>query len=138
MPALDPMQLTDDLIIAFGGWDPRYARVVMIAADDDEAIALVDGNGDGIELEQEFWTRESTGWRAGSSTGHGSLDSLDVAIWDAGHAVCAFGPASRGEPVRIRYDGVIHELVTNQYDVWGFLRKVEHMNFRHSLPEVLS
>ncbi len=107
----DPMNLTDDIIIVAGGWNPNYARVVMIAVDDDEAIALVDGNGDGVELEQEFWTRESTGWRAGSSVGCGSLNSLNISVWDAGHAVCAFGRASPGASVSVRHDGVVYECV---------------------------
>jgi len=108
----------------------------MIAVDDDEAIALVDGNGDGVELEQEFWTRESTGWRAGSSVGYGSLSNLHTSVWDAGHAVCAFGSASPGT-VSVRHDGGVYEGVANQHGIWGFIRKVEQMNIRHPLPELL-
>jgi len=137
-PAPDPTNLTDDVIIVAGGWNATYARVVMVAVDHDEAITLVDGNGDGVELEQEFWTRESTGWRAGSSVGYGSLTRLPTSIWDAGHAVCAFGSISPGETVHIRYEGVIHECVGNQYGIWAFIRKVEHMNVKHPLPELLN
>lgn len=39
--APDPMHLDEALIINIGGWDPRYARVVMVAVDDDVPITLV-------------------------------------------------------------------------------------------------
>jgi len=134
---LDLTSLTDDLIITLGGWNPRYARVVMIAVDDDEAIALVDGNGDGAELEMEYWHKEHDGWSAGSTSGHGPLDSLSATRWDAGPMVCAVGPAPPGDVVRIGYEGNVHECRANQFGVWAFIRKVRHMDFNHPLPELL-
>jgi hypothetical protein len=68
----------------------------MIAVDEDVAIALVDGNGDGAELEMEYWFKEDGKWRAGQSGGHGPLDSLSISRWDAGPMVCAVGPAVPG------------------------------------------
>jgi hypothetical protein len=131
------MHLDESLIISVGGWDPRYARVAMVAVDDDVAIALVDGNGDGAELEMEYWFKEDGKWRAGQSGGHGPLDSLSTSRWDAGPMVCAVGPAVPGNVFRIRYEGTVHECRANQFGVWAFIRKVEHMDFKHPLPEIL-
>jgi len=51
--------------------------------------------------------------------------------------VCAVGRAVPGDVVRIRYDGAIHECQANQFGVWAFIRKVEHTDFTHPLPEPL-
>jgi hypothetical protein len=59
--------LSEDAIIRIGGWHPRYTRVLLIEHDEDDAIVLIDGNGDGAELELEYWHRETDGtWRGGS------------------------------------------------------------------------
>jgi hypothetical protein len=129
--------LTDDVIISLGGWDTRYARVMMTAVDDDVAIALIDGNGDGAELEMEYWLKKDGAWEGGSTSGHGPLDSLSTSRWDAGPMVCAVGPAAPGDVVRIGYEGAAHECQANQYGVWGFIRKVKGMEFNHPLPELL-
>ncbi len=131
------MHLTEEVIIAVGGWSPTYAHVVMIAADEDVAIALVDGNGDGAELEMEYWFKDEGKWSAGSSSGYGRLDGLSVSRWDAGPMVCAVGPATPGDVFHIRYEGTVHECQTNQFGVWAFIRKVEDMDFNHPLPELL-
>lgn len=131
------MHLTDDVIISLGGWDPRYARVVMIAVDGDVGIALVDGNGDGAELEMEYWAKKDGTWEGASTSGQGSLDSLSTSRWDAGPMVCAVGRAVPGAIVRIGYDGAVHECQANQFGVWAFIRKVEHMDVNHPLPELL-
>lgn len=45
--------LTAAEVIVSGGWHPRYARVIAIASDDGYGFALVDGNGNGNELEAD-------------------------------------------------------------------------------------
>jgi hypothetical protein len=135
-PTPDLGHLTDDAIISLGGWAPRYARVVMLAIDDDVAIALVDGNGDGAELEMEYWFKEDGTWGGGSTSGHGPLDSVSTSRWDAGPMVCAAGRAVPGDVVRITYDGAVHQCQANQHGVWGFIRKMEDMNAKHPLPEL--
>ena len=136
-PLPDPGALTEDLIINVGGWNPTYARVMMLAIDDDVAIALVDGNGDGAELEMEYWEKEDGSWRPRSSSGHGPLDSLSTTRWDAGPMVCAVGPAPPGDVFRIGYEGTVHECSANEFGIWAFIRKVEGMTFNHPLPELL-
>lgn len=42
-------------VAARGGWHPRCVRVIAVASAGDYGFALVDGNGDGSELEAEHW-----------------------------------------------------------------------------------
>src|ERR1700722_4547222 len=68
--------LTEDEVITGGGWHPRYTRVLAIASDGDHAFALVDGNGDGAELEAEIWEWDGQTWTGAGSSGAGPLDTL--------------------------------------------------------------
>lgn len=131
----DPTTLTAELVIETEGWHPRYARVVLIAADDDVGVVLVDGNGDGSELEMEYWTHDGDAWVGGSSSGYGSLDSVSTVTWDAGPMVCAIGRGSAGEIAQVRYDGEVFDCIVNEFGLWGFERKTEEM-FTGELPEV--
>jgi len=138
MAAADPTNLTEDLVIASGGWNPAFARVVLIVADADVAIVLVDGNGDGVELEMEYWNKNEDGWVGGSSSGYGPLGGIrSMNRWDAGSMVCAVGGGDPGETVLLRYDGEVCECTVNQFGLWGFVRKVEHKDVKHRLPELL-
>jgi hypothetical protein len=76
-------KLTEDAVIADGGWDSRYARVLLIHELGDQAIVLVDGNGDGAEVEYEHWLLGSGGWVGGSSQGIGSLGHRPIWTWGA-------------------------------------------------------
>ena len=135
---MDGINLTEDLVIATGGWHPAFARVVLIVEDEDVAIVVVDGNGDGAELEMEYWDKGADGWVCGQSSGYGPLGSTPAMNrWDAGPMVCAVGGGTPGEAVRIGYDGQVCECMVNQFGLWGFVRKVEHMTFKHPLPELL-
>ncbi|HUJ65319.1 MAG TPA: hypothetical protein VLX59_07275 [Acidimicrobiales bacterium] len=135
--AADPTNLTHELVIEAGGWHPMFARVLLIVADEDVAFALVDGNGDGAELEMEYWSREDTVWTPGVSSGHGPLDMLKSNRWDAGSMVCAVGHGVPGESVRVGYDGEVIQCPVNPFGLWGFVRKVEGMDVKHPLPELL-
>lgn len=44
-------ELSADAVVGAGGWHPQYARVLLIEHDDRNAVVLVDGHGDGAELE---------------------------------------------------------------------------------------
>jgi len=138
MAEADRADLTEDLVISTGGWHPAYARVVLLVADEDVAIALVDGNGDGSELEMEYWFKDANGWAGGQSSGEGPLGTMRwTNRWDAGPMVCAVGKGVPGESVRLRYEGEVCECTINQFGLWGFVRKVENMDFKHPLPEPL-
>jgi hypothetical protein len=138
MAAVDGSNLTEDLVIATGGWNPAFARVVLIVADADVAIVLVDGNGDGVELEMEYWNKNEDGWVGGSSSGYGPLGGIrSMNRWDAGSMVCAVGGGAPGESLLLSYDDEVCECTVNQFGLWGFVRKVEHKDVKHRLPELL-
>ena len=137
--AADPTNLTDELVIEAGGWHPMFARVLLIVADEDVAFVLVDGNGDGAELEMEYWSKDADGWVGGSSSGYGALRTTpSMNRWDVGSMVCAVGQGGvPGESVRVGYNGEVIHCPVNQYGVWGFVRKVEGMDVKHPLPALL-
>jgi len=68
--------LTAAEIIAKGGWHPGYARVIALASHDGYGFALVDGNGDGSELEAETWAWRDGAWHGLGSSGAGRLDRV--------------------------------------------------------------
>ncbi|HBW19917.1 MAG TPA: hypothetical protein DEH11_13385 [Actinobacteria bacterium] len=119
--------LTAELVIRTGGWHPRYARAVLIEQSGDRALVLVDGNGDGAELELEYWGYDARdGWQGGSSSGNGSLAELaSVQSWDAGEFVCAVGRAEPGAVVSISYGGSGYEREASELGVWGFLHDAD-------------
>lgn len=82
LPAVSS-ELTEAAVIADGGWHSRYARVLLVHQFGDQAIVLVDGNGDGAEVEYEHWFLGSGGWVGGSSQGIGSLGHRPIWTWGA-------------------------------------------------------
>ena len=60
--------LTADTVITLGSWS-RFARVLLIGELGDDALALVDTNGDGVELNLSRYHRdEDAQWQEGSSS----------------------------------------------------------------------
>jgi hypothetical protein len=129
--------LSGDAIIRIGGWHPGYARVLLIEHDDHDAIVVVDGNGDGAELELEYWHRESDGaWSGGSTSGHGPLDSLSSAqSWDAGPFVAACGRVAPATEVTVEYAGAVYGRTANEFGLWGFIHPADSVR-RGDLPAV--
>lgn len=125
-------------LIGVGGWNPAYARVLLIEHDDQDAVVLVDGNGDGAELELEYWHRDgdigavgpdgerAVGWRGGATSGHGSLDTLPTQQgWNAGAFVAALGRVAPGQGVGVAYGGQVHRRAASALGVWGFLHRAD-------------
>ena len=129
--------LSEDAIVRTGGWHPGYARVLLIEHDDDDAVVLVDGNGDGAELELEYWHREIDGtWRGGSSGGHGPLDFLpSLESWDAGEFVVALGRVAPATEVTVEYGGHAYHRTANGFGVWGLVHRADSV-VPGDLPEV--
>lgn len=73
-------ELSEEGVVAAGGWHPRYARVLLIQRLGNEAVVvLVDGNGDGAEVEAEHWFRDEHGdWVGGGIGGVGALDGRPI------------------------------------------------------------
>jgi hypothetical protein len=129
--------LSEDAIIRLGGWHPRYARVLLIEHDEGNALVLVDGNGDGAELELEYWSRGSDGsWLGGSSSGRGLLDWLPSAqSWNAGDFVAALGRVEQGTEVSLEYGGHFYRRRANEFGIWGFVHAADSAR-PGDLPEV--
>ena len=120
-------ELSADAIIKIGGWHPRYARVLLIEHDGADAVVLVDGNGDGAELELEYWHRGSDGtWSGGSSSGHGGLDFLPSSqSWNAGPFVVALGRVAPATQVTVEYGGHTYYRTASQLGIWGFIHPAD-------------
>lgn len=130
-------RLTPEVVLADGGWNRNYARVLLIEEYRGQAIVLVDGNGDGAELELEYWNREGDGgWAGGSSSGHSSLAALGrVETWVTDMHVAALGKAAPGSTVSLSYSGVDFLRQANEFGIWGFIVPV-NPDFPEELPVV--
>lgn len=115
--------LTTAEVIACGGWHPRYARVIVVASAGDHGFALVDGNGDGSELEAEHWRWHEGSWEPGGSSGVGPLDTIG-SLCSGGQvgdsAWFAYGSAPGENTVTIAFDGRSHHVPVGSYGVWAF------------------
>jgi len=118
-------RLSADTVIRMGGWHPDYARVLVIEQSGDDALVLVDGNGDGAELELEYWRRDADGnWDGTASSGYSALASLPSAdTWRAGPFVYALGRSDPTSVVTIEYGGTSHRRQVNEFGIWGFIHE---------------
>jgi hypothetical protein len=111
-PTITP--LSADVVIRDGGWDPRYARVLLIEQNGVQALVLFDGYDN------------DDGWDNEASSGHCALDSLTSAdTWRAGEFVCALGRVSPGTVVRVSYGGRTYSREANAFGLWGFAHKAD-------------
>jgi hypothetical protein len=117
------VSLSPELVLGEGGWNRNFARVLLIEEQDGQAVVLVDGNGDGAELELEYWSREGArGWACMSSSGYSGLGSLGRAeTWATGTHVVALGKIQPGAGVRLSYAGRTYSRQANNVGIWGFL-----------------
>ncbi len=115
-----PQPLSASQVIEKGGWSTRYAKFVGLASWDRYAIAVVDGDGSGRELDIEQWMFDGTCWVGGTSSGAGSLDDLPSctgAGWED-HYVFAVGKAEPNSPVRLRQGDTVVTATTSSDGVW--------------------
>jgi hypothetical protein len=122
--ASDHRGLTEEDVIAGGGWHRGYARVLAVASDADYGFAVVDGNGDGAELEAETWKWDSGNWVGASSSGAGPLDHLGPLQpgGQIGDAYFAYGRAPGRPEITITFDGHPHQVPVSSYGVWAFIK----------------
>jgi hypothetical protein len=116
--------LTPEDVRAAGGWHPRYVRVLAVASDGDYGIAVVDGNGDGAELEEEAWLWDDGGWRPGTSSGAGPLSFLASIQTggQVGEASYAYGQVPGRDAVRVSFGGQAYDVPVGPHGVWAFIK----------------
>jgi len=116
--------LTAAKVIATGGWHPGYARVIALSSDDGYGFALVDGNGDGAELEAEAWILRDGAWHGSTTSGAGPLDGVGP-IRTGGqfgdNAWFAYGSAPGRDTVTITFDGKLRLVPVGEHGVWAFI-----------------
>jgi hypothetical protein len=120
--------LTEEEVLSRGGWHLRYARVLAVASDGDYGFAVVDGNGDGAELETEIWAWDGGTWINDSSSGAGPLDLLEPvqAGGQAGRAYFAYGSAPGRQSITIGFDGRHYDVPVSRQGVWAFIKVRAH------------
>lgn len=117
-------RLTEQIVIGQGGWHPAYARTLLIRDVGDEAVVLVDGNGDGAEIEIEHWFLRDTGWVARGSSGIGPFN--DEELWATGWMVTgetngvgyAVGHAEPATTVTATWRGEVDQSTANAHGIW--------------------
>ncbi len=119
-----PSPLTAAEVIAKGGWHPRYARVIALASVGGYGFELVDGNGDGSELEAEAWAWRDGAWHGSATSGAGQLRAIGL-IRTGGQihetAWFAYGSAPGRDTVTIAFDGSLHLVPVREHGVWAFI-----------------
>jgi hypothetical protein len=111
-------------VIARGGWHPGYIRVLAAASDGDYGFALVDGNGDGAELEAETWIWDDGQWQPGASSGAGGLDYVGPVQTggEIGTAYYAYGRASGREVITIGFEHGQYDVPVSPLGIWAFIK----------------
>lgn len=133
------VSLAPEVVLSEGGWNRNFARVLLIEEHDGQAVVLVDGNGDGAELELEYWSREGDdGWVSGASSGYSGLGSLGPAeTWTTGTHVVALGKVAPGAEVRVSYAGITYSRRADESGIWGFIELADPES-PQELPTVAS
>lgn len=115
MPFMQDFDL--DGVLSAGGWDPRYAVTLAAASSGDVAAALVDTNGDGVDVDLDIYERDPDGsWQAGSS---GRVGESGGFLSDRTAVICG-----RTEPdsiVDIEYAAGSYSVVASSAGWWLFV-----------------
>jgi hypothetical protein len=122
-------------VLARGGWHPRYARVLAAVSDGDYGFAVVDGNGDGAELDTEIWRWNGAGGDGAGSSGAGPLSTMGP-VQTGGQiddAYFAYGSAPGRRSITISFDGRRCAVPVGRHGVWAFIR-IRTDPQRHGFP----
>jgi len=126
-------KITEDDVIRHGGWNARFARVRLIVQDNDVAVTIVDGNGDGAEFETECWWRGPKGWRNLISSG--GIGSGMGSVFDDGAMTSCVGIAEPHAIVTVRFRGESYDCEANDLGYWGFVRRTDDVT---ESPEIVA
>jgi len=109
----DLAAMPSEELLRAGGWNPLCARLLRVETFGEEALVLVDTNGDGKEIEVEFWRRAAS-WDCLGSAGLGSggySGSRGGLLWTVGRAQ---GRAS----VRVAHGAAVSDLPVDENGYW--------------------
>lgn len=106
-------------VLSMGGWDARYAVTLAVASRDDVGAALIDSNGDEVDIDLDRYGRGADGvWQEGDSSAVGdegsTLSDLMAAIW---------GRTSPGLVVEIGYGNQSYSVVASETGWWLFVAR---------------
>lgn len=111
---------SDETVLALSGWDPREARVLVISAADDVALATVGRAEDGEYLDAvELQWQEGSGWRCQSFSGRSDVVSAGGCI----------APAV-AERVTLEFRGRRVEVPVASNGWWAYVAKVDADSLR--------
>jgi hypothetical protein len=101
-------------LLAAGGWSVTHARMVRVVTEGDEALVLIDTNGDRTDFAADIWRRTPSGWEEIASTDVGfgaSTGGHDRLLWTIG-----VGP--RGERVIVAVHDGVREVDVDEHGHW--------------------
>jgi len=125
-------ELDATLVLRAGGWDPRYAVTLAVASRDGVGAALIDSNGDEVDVDLDMYERDGDGvWQDGASSGVG-----DVGASVLGETAVAWGRAAPGVIVDVEYTGQRFSVVTAETGWWLFVALA--VSGSDDIPVVLS
>jgi hypothetical protein len=99
---------------------------LLIVQDDDVAVTIVDGNGDGSELETELFNRGPKGWVDQGSSG--GIASGMGSVLKEGAVTTLVGLAEANETVTVRFQGSTYECKANDLGYWGFVHRCDDLS----------
>lgn len=110
-------ELDSRLVLTAGGWDPRYAVTLAVASQDDVGAALVDTNGDEVDIDLDVYLRDADGvWQEISSAGIGEGGGF---LSD--RAAVLLGRTAPGLIVDVDYAGRTSSIVASGTGWWLFV-----------------
>ncbi|WP_194819883.1 hypothetical protein [Nocardia sp. XZ_19_385] len=124
-------------VVALGGWHPRYARVLVVAGNGVRALALVDTNSDGVEINADELSKDEHGHWGSSS---GPVPNRRAAgpfgyRSDEEGLFCAYGRAEATGTVVVQVDGQGIEVVANDDGWWAWIRAAKESANDESVPK---
>lgn len=107
-------ELDATVVLRAGGWDPRYAVTLAVASRDGVGAALIDSNGDEVDVNLDMYEWDGDGiWHDGTSScvgDEGSSVSEETAL--------AWGRSAPGSVIDVRYAAQRFSVVTAQTGWW--------------------
>jgi hypothetical protein len=110
-------ELSAETTVSAGGWDARYAVALAVTSHGGMAAALIDTNGDGVDIDLDQYERGADGhWQ---ETGSGNAGNAG-ASWTP-QIAATWGRAEPRARVDVEYLGHRHSVVASASGWWLFI-----------------